>query len=184
MGYLPDLLERVADPLQAPPDRPRYFLLDFPGPPRSPGTVIINAAFRARRQMKQQIVVQILEHPVKVVRFTSRGLDSTYLSAVVEKWQRFDTIGQIYEIHASLRRRREGRRARGEQCGGDYASTAHGSRCTAAELSAAVCNSLVVAREVLRAASNDSAHRECMREGTKASLKAPFACAAKGASGM
>ena len=39
--------------------------------------------------MKQQVVVQILEHAIKVVRFAPRRLDSAYLSAVVERGQRF-----------------------------------------------------------------------------------------------
>ena len=123
MRYLPHLLERVTHSLQAPPDGPRYFLLDFPGPPRSARPVIINPALRAGGQMKEQVVVQVLEHAIKVVRFAPRRLDSTYLRAVVEEWQRFYTIGQVDEIYASLRRRREGRRARGEHsCDG----AAHG----------------------------------------------------------
>jgi len=43
-------------------------------------------------------VVQVLQDAIKVVRFTSRGLDSTYLRAVVERGQRFYTIGQVDEI--------------------------------------------------------------------------------------
>ena len=71
MRELPHLLERITDPHQAPPDGARYFLLDLAGPARSPGAVIINAAFGARRQMKQQIVVQVLQDAIKIVRFTS-----------------------------------------------------------------------------------------------------------------
>ena len=98
MRYLPDVLERIADPHQAPPDRARYFLLRFAGPPRPARPIIIYSALRARGQMKEQVVVQVLQDAIKVVRFTSRGLDSTYLRAVVERGQRFYTIGQVDEI--------------------------------------------------------------------------------------
>ena len=117
MRYLPDLLERVADPLQAPPDRSWYFLLRLAGPPRSPGAIIIYSTLRARRQMKEQVVVQILEHAIEIISFTPRRLDPTDVRGVVEQWQRFYTIGQVNKVYASLRRRREGRRARGEECG-------------------------------------------------------------------
>ena len=98
MRELPHLLERVTDPHQAPPDGPRYFLLSFPGPARPAGAIIIYSALGARGQVKQQIVVQVLEHAIEVVRFAPRRLDPTDLRGVVEHRQRFYTIGQVDEI--------------------------------------------------------------------------------------
>ena len=87
---------------------------------------------------------------------------------MVQHGQRLDAIGEVDEIESSFRRRREGRYARGEQCGGDDASAAHGCQ----QLSA-VCAVLTV-REVVRAAQRDSAHRENVREATKASQRRLF----------
>ena len=98
MRYLPDLLERITDPHQAPPDRSWYFLLRFAGPPRSPGAIIIYSALRARRQMKEQVVVQVLQHAIKIIRFAPRRLDSTDVRGVVERGQRFDPVREVDEI--------------------------------------------------------------------------------------
>ena len=67
---------------------------------------LLDSALGTDSQMKQQIVVQILEHAIKVVRLAPRRLDPTDVRGVVEEWQRFDAIGQVNKIYASLRRRR------------------------------------------------------------------------------
>mmetsp|Transcript_16034 Transcript_16034/g.52207 ORF Transcript_16034/g.52207 Transcript_16034/m.52207 type:complete len:236 (-) Transcript_16034:65-772(-) len=100
----PRLREGVLGPLESPPDGPgdldAVTVAVGRGPPRAPGSHVVDAARRPRREVREQIMVEVPENPIEVARLAVRRLDPHEVDVVnvSQRLQRLQPVRQIYKV--------------------------------------------------------------------------------------